>query len=94
MISSCVVETRACNEIENDHRSQGAAQNNKYIYKSLIRFALFHFYLKSWKKHTQTELHIIEIPKKKYIANRADGQSVHLTVNEFELMIRKTKKPR
>lgn len=27
-----------------------------------------------------------------YFELRADGQSVHLTVNEFELMARKTKK--
>ena len=29
---------------------------------------------------------------RKCVSNRADGQSVHLTVNEFELMARKTKK--
>lgn len=29
-----------------------------------------------------------------YFKSRTDGQSVHLTVNEFELMVRKTKKPK
>lgn len=59
---------------------QGAySKNTLLIFKSICAVSLLPHNLKN---------------NRKYISNRTDGQSVHLTVNEFELMVRSKEKKR